>query len=44
LKAADKLKPDTLAMSIANFAEMPGVTERAVIEEIGTFFIAGTMN
>jgi cytochrome P450 len=41
MKAEGKLKPDSLAMSILNFADMEGVTESCVLAELGTFFIAG---
>jgi hypothetical protein len=41
LKVQGKLRPDSLALSIVNFSELPDVTERMVAEEIATFFIAG---
>lgn len=41
LHAKNALPKDSLAESILQFSELPGVVEREVIGEIGVFFLAG---
>jgi cytochrome P450 len=41
MQAAGKLKPDGLATAMLKFADFPGIEEKDVMSEIGTFFVAG---
>jgi cytochrome P450 len=41
MRAVGKLKADSLAMAVLNFADLPDVTESDVLAEIGAFFVAG---
>jgi hypothetical protein len=41
LNASGKLPKDTLAEAVLKFSELPDVTEKEVLGEIGVFFLAG---